>query len=198
MGGRSQLGVGESFRRDQISPDLRFGRIADGEACSPELYRHNARLAERCRLEFDSVFDEIDVPADLGFTRRGATGIAAHRLRRVQRQLHGAARSLRKPAGSYRTQRDADRRAIGGQARHGHASSGYRRLGRARCVFMTALIQRRLTVERPVTLCNLLPTSYDSDMIARSAAYRHHRPRAGNGRSFVILSWASSGHCISW
>jgi hypothetical protein len=40
---------------------------------------------------------------------------------------------------------------------------------------MTALIQRRLTVERPVTLRNLLPTSYDSDMIARIAAYRHHR-----------------------
>jgi Asp-tRNA(Asn)/Glu-tRNA(Gln) amidotransferase A subunit family amidase len=59
--GARSLAWEKSFRRDQISPDLRFGRIADGEACSPDLYRHNARLAERCRLEFDSVFDEIDV-----------------------------------------------------------------------------------------------------------------------------------------
>ncbi len=59
--GARSLAWEKSFHRERISPDLRFGRIADGEACSPELYTANARLAERCRLEFDAVFDEFDV-----------------------------------------------------------------------------------------------------------------------------------------
>ena len=47
--------------RDRLSPDLRDGRIRDGEACSPEFYRTQARLAERCRVEMDAVFEEHDV-----------------------------------------------------------------------------------------------------------------------------------------
>jgi amidase len=59
--GARSLAWEKSFHRDRISPDLRYGRIADGEACSPELYTAQCRLAERCRLEFDAVFDGIDV-----------------------------------------------------------------------------------------------------------------------------------------
>ncbi len=59
--GARSLAWEKSFHRDRISPDLRYGRIADGEACSPELYTASARLAERCRLEFDDMFDDIDV-----------------------------------------------------------------------------------------------------------------------------------------
>ena len=47
--------------RDRLSPDLRDGRIRDGEACSAEFYRSQARLAERCRVAMDAVFEEHDV-----------------------------------------------------------------------------------------------------------------------------------------
>ena len=63
----------KSFHRDRLSRDMLIGQILDGEACSPEQYRTSCRLAERCRVEFDDVFAEIDVlltpshPAKRGF-----------------------------------------------------------------------------------------------------------------------------------
>ena len=59
--GARSLAWEKSFHRDRISPALRDGRIRDGEACSPEHYRACARLAERCRVEFDDVLGDIDV-----------------------------------------------------------------------------------------------------------------------------------------
>ena len=59
--GARSLAWEKCFHRDALSPDLRLGRIADGEACSPEAYRAWSRLAERCRIEFDDVFDDYDV-----------------------------------------------------------------------------------------------------------------------------------------
>jgi Asp-tRNA(Asn)/Glu-tRNA(Gln) amidotransferase A subunit family amidase len=59
--GARSLAWEKSFHRDRISPDLRLGRIQDGEGCSHEVYTANCRLAERCRLEFDGVFDDIDI-----------------------------------------------------------------------------------------------------------------------------------------
>jgi len=78
--GARSLAWEKSFHRDRISPDLRLGRIADGEACSPEQYRAFCRLAERCRIEFDAVFEEYDVlltpaspgEAPLGLTHTGS------------------------------------------------------------------------------------------------------------------------------
>ncbi len=80
--GARSLAWEKSFHRDQISPDLRLGRIAEGEACSPDQYRSFCRLAERCRIEFDAVFEEHDVlltPASPGEAPHGLlhTGTAA-------------------------------------------------------------------------------------------------------------------------
>jgi Asp-tRNA(Asn)/Glu-tRNA(Gln) amidotransferase A subunit family amidase len=59
--GTRSLAWEKSFHRERLSADLLDGRIADGEACSTDLYRSSARLAERCRVEFDHVFDDLDV-----------------------------------------------------------------------------------------------------------------------------------------
>lgn len=79
--GARSLAWEKSFHRDRLSPDLRLGRIADGEACSAETYRAACRLAERCRIAFDAVFDDYDVlltPASPGEAPLGldATGSA--------------------------------------------------------------------------------------------------------------------------
>ena len=55
---------------------MRYGRIADGEACSLELYTASARLAERCRLAFEAVFDEIDVLLTLASPGEAPLGLA--------------------------------------------------------------------------------------------------------------------------
>ncbi len=47
--------------RDKLSEDIRHGRIRDGEGCSQELYHHSARFAERCRIELDTLFDDVDL-----------------------------------------------------------------------------------------------------------------------------------------
>jgi amidase len=73
--GSRSLAWEKSFHRDRISPDLRYGRIADGEACSPELYTAQARLAERCRLEFDAVFDDVDVLLTLASPGEAPVGL---------------------------------------------------------------------------------------------------------------------------
>ncbi|HTH98099.1 MAG TPA: amidase [Stellaceae bacterium] len=59
--GARSLAWEKSFHRDRISPELRDGRINDGEVCSPDLYRDRCRLAEICRIEFEDFFDDIDV-----------------------------------------------------------------------------------------------------------------------------------------
>ncbi len=74
--GSRSLAWEKSFHRDRISDDLRYGRIADGEACSQELYTASARLAERCRLEFDAVFDEIDVLLTLASPGEAPLGLS--------------------------------------------------------------------------------------------------------------------------
>ena len=54
---------------DQISETLRTGRLADGLACSFERYREMQELAERCRREFEIVWDDHDLlltPAAVG------------------------------------------------------------------------------------------------------------------------------------
>ncbi len=63
--------------RDQISPALRDGRIHDGEACSPEWYATCCRLGERCRIELDAAFDELDVILTLAAPGEAPLGLAA-------------------------------------------------------------------------------------------------------------------------
>lgn len=59
--GSRSLAWEKTFHRGLISADLRDGRIRDGEGCSAELYRASARLGERCRIEMDALFDDVDV-----------------------------------------------------------------------------------------------------------------------------------------
>lgn len=61
--------------RDRISPALRDGRIHDGEACSPEWYAACVRLGERCRIELDAAFDELDVILTLAAPGEAPLGI---------------------------------------------------------------------------------------------------------------------------
>jgi Asp-tRNA(Asn)/Glu-tRNA(Gln) amidotransferase A subunit family amidase len=54
---------------DEISETLRNGRLADGLSCSFERYLEMQELAERCRREFETVWDEHDMlltPAAVG------------------------------------------------------------------------------------------------------------------------------------
>ena len=61
--------------RDRISPALRDGRIHDGEACSPEWYAACVRLGERCRIQLDDAFDDMDVILTLAAPGEAPLGI---------------------------------------------------------------------------------------------------------------------------
>lgn len=58
--GARSLAYEAHFHRGQLSPDILNGRIRDGEACSPELYRRSARFAEARRIELDAILDDYD------------------------------------------------------------------------------------------------------------------------------------------
>lgn len=84
--GARSLAWEKTFHRGRISPELADGRISDGEACSPEWYAACVRLGERCRVEFEAAFEEVDVvltfaapgeaPPGIGETGIGETGSA--------------------------------------------------------------------------------------------------------------------------
>ena len=74
--GARSLAWEKVFHRDRISPALRDGRIHDGEACSAEWYAACARLGERCRVEFEGVFDDFDVLLTLAAPGEAPLGIA--------------------------------------------------------------------------------------------------------------------------
>jgi amidase len=74
--GARSLAWEKIFHRDQISPELGDGRIRDGEACSPEWYATCVRLGERCRVEFEAVFDDFDVLLTLAAPGEAPMGLA--------------------------------------------------------------------------------------------------------------------------
>ncbi|MDB5372276.1 MAG: Asp-tRNAAsn/Glu-tRNAGln amidotransferase subunit [Belnapia sp.] len=67
--GARSLAYEATVHRDRLSPDILEGRIRDGEACSPELYRSSSRFGEACRIEADALlggFDALLCPAAPG------------------------------------------------------------------------------------------------------------------------------------
>jgi Asp-tRNA(Asn)/Glu-tRNA(Gln) amidotransferase A subunit family amidase len=58
--GARSLAYEATVHRARLSPDILEGRIRDGEACSPELYRASARFGEACRIEADAILSGYD------------------------------------------------------------------------------------------------------------------------------------------
>lgn len=76
---------------DQISPQLRDGRIADGTACSPERYKAAWVAGERARLAADEWFDAWDVlitPAAPGEAPYGTQATGSPAFNSIWTLLH--------------------------------------------------------------------------------------------------------------
>jgi amidase len=86
-----------THRWEAISDTLRSGRLADGLACSFERYREMQELAERCRREVESVWDDYDMlitPAAFGEAPAGAPAFAGAPLYMMWTVLHVPAITL--------------------------------------------------------------------------------------------------------
>ena len=74
--GARSLAFEATVHRDRLSRDILEGRVRDGEACSPELYRASARFGERCRIELDALFETQDALLTFAAPGEAPVGLA--------------------------------------------------------------------------------------------------------------------------